>query len=86
LGSGSDRSQDEHDHGEHEGRQRHRQVLDVADAQVTDGGADEVGDQAGRGQDAERLEPEADQDPCGAGDLEKAGTGKKRSARPRCRR
>jgi len=40
------------------------------DAQVAADGAEEVGDQARCGQDAERLEPQADDDAGGARDLE----------------
>src|SRR4051812_3634914 len=48
--------------GEDQGRQRHREVLQVADPQVARDGADEVGDEADGGGDAERLEPQPGDD------------------------
>src|SRR3954453_3226757 len=55
--------------GEHQWRQRHREVLGVAHPQVARDGADEVGDQADGGGDAERFDPQPGDDPEGAGDL-----------------
>jgi hypothetical protein len=55
---------------EHQRRQRHREVLGVAHAEVSGQCADEVEDQPGRGGDAERLGPQSDEDAGGAGELE----------------
>ena len=45
------------------------EVLGVADAEVAGDRADEVGDEAGGGEDTEPLDPEADDDAGGAGEL-----------------
>jgi hypothetical protein len=69
VGSHGGESEGEHGDGEHQGQRRHDEPFGVADAEVADDGADEVGDQGGGGDDAQRLQPQPKQNPGGAGEL-----------------